>query len=114
MPTPRFFGVASNRHILQCVDTIRSRFSKCSRRCATSSFTPAYLPKITALTDAVKAMLLQNKTPSPTLVKSIEENCVTCGGPHPYYECLAIDGNTFNAPAATGTYNQGGPEYLPQ
>ncbi|GJU98179.1 reverse transcriptase domain-containing protein [Tanacetum coccineum] len=80
----------------------------------TSSSTPAYLPEITALTDAVKAMLLQNKTPSPAPVKAIEEICVTCGGPHPYYECLATDGNTFNASAATGTYNQGGPGYRPQ
>nr|GEV54132.1 hypothetical protein [Tanacetum cinerariifolium] len=68
----------------------------------TSSSTPAYLPEITALTDAVKAMLLQNKTPSPAPVKDIDEICVTCGGPHPYYECLASDGNTFNASAATG------------
>ncbi|GKC22232.1 reverse transcriptase domain-containing protein [Tanacetum coccineum] len=51
--------------------------------------------EITALTDAVKAMLLQNKTPSPAPVKAIEETCVTCGGPHPYYECLATDGNTL-------------------
>nr|GEY99946.1 reverse transcriptase domain-containing protein [Tanacetum cinerariifolium] len=42
----------------------------------TSSFTPAYLPEITALTDVVKAMLLQNKTPSPASVKSMEEICV--------------------------------------
>ncbi|GJS87285.1 reverse transcriptase domain-containing protein [Tanacetum coccineum] len=74
----------------------------------TSSSTPAYLAKITALTDAVKAMLLQNNTPSPTPVKAIEETCVTCGGPHPYYECLAINGNTFNASTATQTYNQVG------
>ncbi|GKA98602.1 reverse transcriptase domain-containing protein [Tanacetum coccineum] len=80
-----------------------------SKASATTSFTPAYLPKITALTDVVKVMLLQNKTPSPAPVKAIEEICVTCGGPHPYYECLATDGNTFNASAATGTYNQGGP-----
>ncbi|GJW01344.1 hypothetical protein Tco_1556595 [Tanacetum coccineum] len=33
----------------------------------TSSSTPAYLSEIAALTDAVKAMLLQNKTPLPTL-----------------------------------------------
>ncbi|GKE53588.1 reverse transcriptase domain-containing protein [Tanacetum coccineum] len=77
----------------------------------TTSFTPAYLPKITALTDAVKAMLLQNKTPSPSPVKAIEE---TCGGPRPYYECIATDSNTFNASAATRTYNQGGPGYRPQ
>ncbi|GJR35087.1 hypothetical protein Tco_0819114 [Tanacetum coccineum] len=44
-------------------------------------------------------------------VKAIDEICVTCGGPHPYYECLATDSNTFNAFAATGTYNQGGNGY---
>ncbi|GKD77511.1 hypothetical protein Tco_1340132 [Tanacetum coccineum] len=54
-----------------------------SKASATSSSTPTYLPEITALTDAVKAMLLQNKTPSPAPVKVIEEICVTCGGPHP-------------------------------
>ncbi|GKA31907.1 reverse transcriptase domain-containing protein [Tanacetum coccineum] len=80
----------------------------------TTSSTPAYLPKITALTDDVKAMLLQNKTPSPAPVKAIEEIYVTYGVPHPYYECLATDNNTFNASAATGTYNQGGPGYRPQ
>ncbi|GJY43007.1 hypothetical protein Tco_0431220 [Tanacetum coccineum] len=84
-----------------------------SKASTTSSSTPAYLPEITALTDAVKAMLLQNKTPSPTPVKAIEEICVTCGGPHPYYECHVTDGNTFNASAATGTYNQGGLGYRP-
>ncbi|GJW43855.1 hypothetical protein Tco_0072654 [Tanacetum coccineum] len=67
--------------------------------------------EITAHTDVVKAMLLQNKTPSPAPVKAIEEIYVTCGRPHPYYECLATEGNTFNASAATGTYNQGGPGY---
>ncbi|GJR30959.1 reverse transcriptase domain-containing protein [Tanacetum coccineum] len=80
-----------------------------SKASTTSSSTTAYLPEITALTDAIKAMLLQNKTPSPAPVKAIEEICVTCGGPHPYYECLATDSNTFNAFAATGTYNQGAP-----
>ncbi|GJW41808.1 reverse transcriptase domain-containing protein [Tanacetum coccineum] len=80
----------------------------------TTFSTPTYLPEIIALTDVVKAMLLQNKTPSPAPVKAIEEICVTCGGPHPYYECFATDGNTFNASAATGTYNQGSPGYRPQ
>ncbi|GJT86267.1 hypothetical protein Tco_1067984 [Tanacetum coccineum] len=80
----------------------------------TSSSTPAYLPEITALIDAVKAMLLQNKTPSPAPVKAIEEIYVTYGGPHPYYECLATDGSTLNASAATWTYNQGGLGYRPQ
>ncbi|GKB77924.1 reverse transcriptase domain-containing protein, partial [Tanacetum coccineum] len=86
-----------------------------SKMSATTSFsTPAYLLEITALSDVIKAILLQNKTFSPALVKAIKEICVTCGGPHPYYECLATDGNTFNASAATRTYNQGGSGYRPQ
>ncbi|GJR55675.1 hypothetical protein Tco_1406196 [Tanacetum coccineum] len=117
------YRITSNRHVLQCVHTIRSRLLNAatggnllnrtprdaltiiennskvrtsrnnpvvSKASATSSSTTAYLPEITALTDAVKAMLLQNKTPSPA------------------------PGNTFNASAATGTYNQGGPGYPPQ
>ncbi|GJZ11320.1 hypothetical protein Tco_0546079 [Tanacetum coccineum] len=96
------------------VRTSRNKLVVSKMSATTSSTTPAYLPEITALTDVVKAMLLQNKTPSPAPVKAIEEICVTCGIPHPYYECLATDGNTFNASAATGTYNQGGSGYRPQ
>ncbi|GJY56634.1 hypothetical protein Tco_0455749 [Tanacetum coccineum] len=70
--------------------------------------------KITALTDAVKAMLLQNKTPSPAPVKAIEEICVTCVDRHLNHECHVQKENTFNAFAATGTYNQGGLGYRPQ
>ncbi|GJR21395.1 hypothetical protein Tco_0969922 [Tanacetum coccineum] len=44
----------------------------------------------------------------------MEETCVICGGPHPYYECLATDGNIVNASAATRIYNQGGHGYRPQ
>ncbi|GKB41682.1 reverse transcriptase domain-containing protein [Tanacetum coccineum] len=94
-----------------CTSRNKSVVSKVS---ATTSSTPTYIPVITALTDAVKAMLLQNKTLSPAPVKAIIETCVTCGGSHPYYECLATNGNTFNAFAATRTYNQGGQGYRPQ
>nr|GEY88605.1 reverse transcriptase domain-containing protein [Tanacetum cinerariifolium] len=62
---------------------------------------------ITALTDMVKELVLMNKANQQAFVKAIEENCVTCGGPHPYYEFLATDSNTFNAFVATRTYNQG-------
>ncbi|GJW09221.1 hypothetical protein Tco_1575048 [Tanacetum coccineum] len=65
------------------------------------------------LTDAVKAMLRHVKTSPSESVKAISESCVTCGGRHPYYECLAADGNTFNASAAATTYNQN-QGYLPQ
>ncbi|GJY70928.1 hypothetical protein Tco_0474631 [Tanacetum coccineum] len=45
---------------------------------APSSSTPYFL-EIAALTNAVKAMLLQ-KSPPPASVKAVEEICVTCGG----------------------------------
>ncbi|GKC25037.1 reverse transcriptase domain-containing protein, partial [Tanacetum coccineum] len=78
----------------------------------TSSSSPS--PDVTALTEIVKELLLMNKATQQASVKAIEEICVTCGGPHPYYECLAADGNTFDAYAAVGTYNQGGNGYRPQ
>ncbi|GKC71980.1 reverse transcriptase domain-containing protein [Tanacetum coccineum] len=61
-------------------------------------------------------------TPPPASVKAVKEICVTCGGPHPYYQCLAADGNTFPeyrdniqgyVAAATGNYNQGNAGYRP-
>ncbi|GJR28561.1 hypothetical protein Tco_1104793 [Tanacetum coccineum] len=58
------------------------------------------------LTDAINVMLRHVKTSLSETVKAISKSCVTCGGPHPYYECLAADGNTFNASAAASTYNQ--------
>ncbi|GJW30156.1 hypothetical protein Tco_0047031 [Tanacetum coccineum] len=62
--------------------------------------------EMAALTDAINVMLRHVKTSPPKTVKAIFEIYVTCGGPHPYHECLAADGNTFNASAATATYNQ--------
>nr|GEW16746.1 hypothetical protein [Tanacetum cinerariifolium] len=55
-------------------------------------------------------------------VKAVEEICVTCGGAHPYYQCLATGGNTFPelrdniqgyVSAAAFNYNQGNPIYHP-
>ncbi|GJY32069.1 reverse transcriptase domain-containing protein [Tanacetum coccineum] len=77
------------------VRTSRNKAVVLKMSATTTSSTPAYLLEIAALTDAVKAMHLQNKTPSPAHVKAMEKTGVTCGGPHPYYKCLAIDGNTF-------------------
>nr|GFA33727.1 reverse transcriptase domain-containing protein [Tanacetum cinerariifolium] len=37
---------------------------------------------------------LNSATP-PAFVKAVEEIYITCGGAHPYYQCLATDGNTF-------------------
>nr|GEW77059.1 RNA-directed DNA polymerase, eukaryota, nucleotide-binding alpha-beta plait domain protein [Tanacetum cinerariifolium] len=50
-----------------------------------------------AVTTAMTAILKQfQATPPPASVKAVEEICVTCGGAHPYYQCLAADGNTFS------------------
>ncbi|GJZ74620.1 hypothetical protein Tco_0639085 [Tanacetum coccineum] len=88
---------------------------------ASSSSTP-HFPEIAALADAVKAMLLQ-KSSHLASVKAVEEICVTCGGPHPYHQCLVADGNIFSeyrdniqgyVSAATVNYNQGNTGYRPQ
>nr|GEW62875.1 reverse transcriptase domain-containing protein [Tanacetum cinerariifolium] len=61
-------------------------------------------------------------TPPPASVKAVEEICVTYGGVHPYYHCLATDGNTFPefwdniqgyVSAAAVNYNQGNSSYRP-
>ncbi|GJR10416.1 reverse transcriptase domain-containing protein [Tanacetum coccineum] len=78
-------------------------------------------PDVAALTDAIKALLLKNTTPPPASVKAVEESCVTCGGPHPYYQCLATDGNASGyqnniqayVSAAAVNYNQGNARHCP-
>nr|GEW62551.1 hypothetical protein [Tanacetum cinerariifolium] len=61
-------------------------------------------------------------TPPPAFVKVVEDICVTCGGAHPYYQCLAAGGNTFPelrdniqgyVAAAALNYNQGKAVYYP-
>ncbi|GKD21990.1 hypothetical protein Tco_1223693, partial [Tanacetum coccineum] len=85
-----------------------------------SSSTP-HSPEIAALVDAVKAMLHQKSFPLAS-VKAVEEICVTYGGPHPYHQCLATDGNVFleyrdniqgYVSAAAVNYNQGNIRYRP-
>nr|GEY89250.1 reverse transcriptase domain-containing protein [Tanacetum cinerariifolium] len=36
----------------------------------------------------------------------VEKTCVTCGGAHAYYECIATDSIPSSVYAATGSYNQ--------
>ncbi|GJW85233.1 hypothetical protein Tco_0158378 [Tanacetum coccineum] len=79
--------------------------------------------RTSAVTTAMTAILKQfQATLPPASVKAVEEVCVTCGGAHPYYQCLATDGNTFPeyqdniqgyAAAAAGNYNQGNSGYHP-
>nr|GEU65054.1 reverse transcriptase domain-containing protein [Tanacetum cinerariifolium] len=74
---------------------------------------------LTIIENKSKVRISQNKpivskATQQAIVKAIEEICVTCYGPHPYYECFAAGGNTFDARVAVGTYNQGGNRYSPQ
>nr|GFC97622.1 hypothetical protein [Tanacetum cinerariifolium] len=41
--------------------------------------------------------------------KAVEKTCVTCGGDHAYYECIATDSNPSIVCAAIGSYNQVSP-----
>nr|GEY57122.1 reverse transcriptase domain-containing protein [Tanacetum cinerariifolium] len=75
------------------------------------------------MTIAMMAMLKQfQATPPPASVRDVKKPCVTCGGAHPYYHCLAVDGNTFSKlrdniqgyiSAVVVNYNQGNPGYHP-
>nr|GFD30104.1 hypothetical protein [Tanacetum cinerariifolium] len=89
-----------------------------------AKLTHAVNQQTSAVTTAMTAMLKQFQlNPPPAQVKAVEEICVTCGGAHPYYQCLAAGGNTFPeyrdniqgyVSAATGNYNQVNPGYRPQ
>nr|GEY70418.1 reverse transcriptase domain-containing protein [Tanacetum cinerariifolium] len=82
-----------------------------------AKLTHAVNQQASAVTTAMTAILKHfQATPPPASVKSVEEICVTCGGAHPYYQCLAADGNTFleiwdniqgYVSAAAVNYNQG-------
>nr|GEV05661.1 reverse transcriptase domain-containing protein [Tanacetum cinerariifolium] len=82
-----------------------------------AKLTHAVNQQTSVVTTAMTAILKQfQATPPPASVKAVEEVCVTCGGAHPYYQCLAVGGNTFlelrdniqgYVAAAAFNYNQG-------
>ncbi|GKE00693.1 hypothetical protein Tco_1388676, partial [Tanacetum coccineum] len=53
--------------------------------------------------------IVSKKVVTPAPVKAVEETCVTCGGAHSWYNCLATDYNQASVCATTGTYNQVNP-----
>ncbi|GJQ90147.1 hypothetical protein Tco_0001286 [Tanacetum coccineum] len=78
-----------------------------------AKLTHAVNQQTSAVTTAMTAILKKiQATLPPAFVKAVEKICVTCGGAHPYYQCLAADGNTFwdniqgYDSAATVNYNQ--------
>nr|GEU46043.1 hypothetical protein [Tanacetum cinerariifolium] len=84
MTSEKFFGLKKdNPH-----DHVR-----CSEL---AKLTHAVNQQTSAVTTAMTAMRKQfQSNPPPAQVKAVEEICVTCGGAHPYYQCLAAGGKTF-------------------
>nr|GEX66112.1 hypothetical protein [Tanacetum cinerariifolium] len=88
-----------------------------------AKLTHAVNQQTSVVTTAMTAILKQfQATPPPAFVKDVEKICVTCGVAHPYYQCLAADGNTFlehqdniqgYVLAAVVKYNQGNSGYRP-
>nr|GFC73723.1 hypothetical protein [Tanacetum cinerariifolium] len=94
-----------------------------------SSSTPAISSDVAELKDIVIALLLDKKNQSsapatslsPSPVKAVESNCVTCGGTHSYQNCPATSGNVYQdniheyvSQAAVDNYNQGNTDFHPQ
>nr|GEW17627.1 hypothetical protein [Tanacetum cinerariifolium] len=105
------------------VSQVKSSYVNSNSSSEIAKLTHAVNQQTSAMTTAMTAILKQfQATPPPASVKAVEEICVSCGGAHPYYQCLATDGNTFPelrdniqgyVSAAAVNYNQGNFGYRP-
>ncbi|GJW08633.1 reverse transcriptase domain-containing protein [Tanacetum coccineum] len=105
------------------VSQVKSNDVNSSSSSKIAKLTHAVNQQTSVVTTAMTAILKQfQATPPPASVKAVEEICVTCGGAHHYYQCLAVDGNTFPelrdniqgyVSAAAVNYNQGNSGYRP-
>ncbi|GJW66865.1 reverse transcriptase domain-containing protein [Tanacetum coccineum] len=82
--------------------------SNVSRMNATSSKTDERIDK---LADQISTLveIVSKKVVTPAPVKAVKEICVTCSGPHAWYNCPNTDNNQASVCATTGTYNQVNP-----
>nr|GEX87049.1 hypothetical protein [Tanacetum cinerariifolium] len=105
------------------VSQVKSCYVNSNSSSEIAKLTHAVNQQTSAVTTAMTAILKQFQgTPPPAFVKAVKEICVTCGGAHPYYQCLAAGGNTFPelrdniqgyVAAAVVNYNQGNSVYRP-
>ncbi|GJX74049.1 reverse transcriptase domain-containing protein [Tanacetum coccineum] len=67
--------------------------------------------RIDKLADQLSTLveIVSKKVVTPAPVKAVEEICVTCSGPHAWYNCPNTDNNQASVCAATGSYNQVNP-----
>nr|GEZ46947.1 hypothetical protein [Tanacetum cinerariifolium] len=78
------------------VSQVKSSDANSSSSSEIAKLTHVVNQQTSAVTTAMTAILKQfEATPHLAFVKAVEEICVTCGGSHPYYQCLTADGNTF-------------------
>nr|GEY80980.1 reverse transcriptase domain-containing protein [Tanacetum cinerariifolium] len=104
-----------NKAVVSQVKSCDANFNSSSE---IAKLTHAVNQQMSVMTTAMTAILKQfQATPPPTSVKAVEEICVTYGGAHSYYQCLAAGGNTFPelrdniqgcVSAAVVNYNQAG------
>ncbi|GJT94279.1 reverse transcriptase domain-containing protein [Tanacetum coccineum] len=68
--------------------------------------------RIDKLADQISTLveIVSKKVVTPAPVKAVEEICVTCSGPHAWYNCPNTDNNQASVCAATGSYNQVNPQ----
>nr|GEV79970.1 DNA-directed DNA polymerase [Tanacetum cinerariifolium] len=68
--------------------------------------------RIDKLADQISNLveIVNKQVIAPT--KAVKKICVTCGGAHTYYECIATDSNPSSVCAATGSYNQVSPQNI--
>nr|GEV64357.1 hypothetical protein [Tanacetum cinerariifolium] len=107
--------------------SVVSQVKSCDANSNSSSeiakLTHAVNQQTSAVTTGMTAILKKiQATSPPASVKAVEEIYVTCGGAHPYYQCLAAGGNTFlelrdniqgYVSTAAVNYNQGNSIYRP-
>nr|GEW77114.1 hypothetical protein [Tanacetum cinerariifolium] len=121
---------------VDCLKIIESKSKVCQTRAKavvakvnSNSSTPAVSFDVVELKDMVRALLLDKKnqysaqtsSPTPTPIKAVEPNCVTCGGTHAYQNCPATSGNIYQdniqeyvSQAAATNYGQGNTGFRPQ
>nr|GEX06104.1 hypothetical protein [Tanacetum cinerariifolium] len=105
------------------VSQVKSNDANSSSSSEISKLTHAVNQQTSDVTTGMNAILKQCQATSPSAFgKAVEEICVTCGGAHPYYQCLAANENTFlefrdniqgYVSAAAVNYNQGNSGYRP-
>ncbi|GJZ15061.1 reverse transcriptase domain-containing protein [Tanacetum coccineum] len=68
--------------------------------------------RIDKLADQIPTLveIVFKKVVTTAPVKAVEEICVTCSGPHAWYNCPNTDNNQASICAATGSYNQVNPQ----